>query len=341
MTPLKPEYLPDLNWMPLPALLVGYDRHLVAFNRQFEDMFPSANVGLDMSMVIRDPGFLDAIDRVVHTNERLTSNFSTKGQAERHFTSYIQPLVGYDDLLIISLYETTKAYESERMRSTFVADVSHELRSPLTTMIATLETLKGRAGEDKATRDRFVDMTAAEAGRMHRIVNDLLALSATEARKHITPSERVSLKPILESIIKLVRERAAQKGMTVQADIASDLPAIAGETDQLTQVFQNLIDNAINYGDRSTDLKIRLFRDAAKNMQGVSVTNFGNVISPDHIPRLTERFYRVDSSRSRHLGGTGLGLAIVKHILGRHKGRLSVESSEESGTIFTVYLPEK
>jgi len=329
---------PNLQWMPLPTFLVGRDRQLIAGNAEFQKLFPSAESGSDAAVVIRNPEFLNCLDTVIENRQASECEISIKGQNNHYFTVWLKALSDHEGLFIIHLMETTKAFKAERMRSTFVADVSHELRSPLTTMIATLETLKGRAGEDAATRARFLEMIATEAGRMHRIIDELLVLSATEARQHIRPNNNLDLKSVLENIVQTSSERLAEKNMTVSLNLAADLPTITGDRDALIKVFQNLLDNAINYGDIESVITISLTASPDAMRQTVAVKNFGDVISAKHIPRLTERFYRVEESRLRHLGGTGLGLAIVKYILSRHRTKLDITSNESEGTIFSVTL---
>ena len=336
------EDYPDLEWMPLPALLVRGDRRAVAWNADFQQLFPAAQGSSDVSGMIRDPAFLTALAATISTGAPSDCKISIKGRADHYFTAWIKPLADHikrdDGLYIVHLKETTKEHEAERMRSTFVADVSLEIRSPLTTMIATLETLQGPAGEDPKIRDRFLGITAGEAQRMHRIVNDLLALSATEAREHIQPSQQVDLKAIVTNIIQTLAERLSNKNMAVDALLTDGLPPVTGEPDELIKVFHNLLDNAIQYGDEGSKITVTLASDNDGQTQNIDINNFGNTISPKHIPRLTERFYRADSSRSRALGGTGLGLAIVKHILGRHKTSLRVKSNDQDGTTFSVSL---
>lgn len=333
---------PNLEWMPLPALLVTEDRITLAWNGDFQRLFPVAEKSSDVAGMIRDPDFLATLKSTIKTGQAGECQISIKGQTDHFFTVWIKALdhkaTEDNRLYIIHLKETTKEHEAERMRSTFVADVSHELRSPLTTMIATLETLQGPAGTDTATRERFLSITADEAHRMHRIVNDLLALSATEAREHIRPNQQVNLNAVIGNIIQTLAERLANKNMTVKTHLANNLPTITGEHDELIKVFQNLLDNAIQYGDEGSIITVTLNSDTGGDEQRVEINNFGNTISPKHIPRLTERFYRADSSRSRALGGTGLGLAIVKHILGRHSTSLRVKSTDVDGTTFSVTL---
>ena len=334
-----PDGLPKLGWMPLPAMLVAADRRLRACNARVSTLNVTPITDSDIAFTIRDPGVLACLDRVMETGLEEECSLLIPGQAQRVFTVWVYRVDLERGHYMLTFYETTQAFEAERMRSTFVADVSHELRSPLTTMIATLETLKGNAGSDPAARARFLDLTTAEASRMHRIVDDLLALSATEARRHIPPVDKVALASMLQNIVATASEKLSLEDRTVQLDLAEGLPPVTGDSDALCQVFQNLFDNAVKYGAPGSEIIITLEKDTQRGQQIVRFLNHGDVIPAEHIPRLTERFYRIDSSRSRHLGGTGLGLAIVKHILGRHHGHLHIESSDEGGTIFSVFLP--
>jgi two-component system phosphate regulon sensor histidine kinase PhoR len=233
------------------------------------------------------------------------------------------------------------------MRADFVANVSHELRTPLTSLIGFIETLRGPAREDAEAQERFLKIMEEQSHRMSRLVDDLLSLSRIELQEHTAPSSRSDIGQILHSVASTLELEAARRGMRVEI-AAEALPPVIGERDELTQVFQNLLDNAVKYGEDNTVIRVSA-RPLAKGGAGerrlgragikVSVFNEGEGIEREHIPRLTERFYRVDSRRSRRLGGTGLGLAIVKHIINRHRGVLEIESRPNEGATFAVYLP--
>lgn len=335
--------LPDLNWIPMPALLVDRERRFLVGNQLMAEIFRLPAPGADMSMAIRAPELLNAFEKSLESRCRVSFSLSRYRLVERHFSGWIEPLkttlAAQSDLFIVMVFETTVSVEAERMRSTFIADVSHELRSPLTTMIATLETLQGKAGDDPKIRAKFLDMVSREASRMHSIVNDLLALSATESKRHVVPSGQVDLSELLKNLLETFDQRLLQKSMSMEIDMQDGLPLISGEHEDLQKIFQNLIDNAIKYGSKETAVRVGLSSDAAGKQQTVYVNNMGSPIPEEHLPRLTERFYRVDDSRSRSVGGTGLGLAIVKHIVNRHQGRIHVKSNLEEGTTFFVTLP--
>jgi two-component system phosphate regulon sensor histidine kinase PhoR len=214
------------------------------------------------------------------------------------------------------------------MRADFIANASHELRTPLSTLIGFLETLAGPAREDTEARARFLPIMLEQARRMARLVSDLLSLSRIELHEHTPPTGRVDLTAILHGVADALEIKAKNRGMAIRIE-ADRLPPVLGDADELAQVFQNLIDNAVKYGSRNSEVRV---------MAGPAEVDRGEGIPREHLPRLTERFYRVDSARSRELGGTGLGLAIVKHIVNRHRGHLEIESAPGEGSRFTVYL---
>src|SRR5690606_9459021 len=244
----------------------------------------------------------------------------------------------------ISLNDISHIREAEQMRSDFVANVSHELRSPLTTLAGFIETLRGPARDDPEAQERFLDLMAREAERMKRLIQDLLSLSRVEANQRVPPRERVDVLAVARRVVTALAELARAEGRTIRIDSPDTLPPIAGSDDELMQVFHNLIENALKYGAPQTEVTLRLsLADQVPGIAGralaIAVTDRGEGIAPEHLPRLTERFYRVDAGRSRDKGGTGLGLAIVKHIVRRHRGRLHVESTPGKGSTFTIHLP--
>jgi two-component system phosphate regulon sensor histidine kinase PhoR len=329
-----------IDYLPQPVILVTEGRLLVAANAKAVEIFGQVYVNKDLSTMIRHPLFLDITTQVLDEGVAQECEVVVMGRRRRTFHASINPNeIDGKRGGFIALFETTAASEAERMRSAFVADVSHELRSPLTTLIATVETLKGRAGANEETRNRFMDLMAHETGRMHRIVDDLLSLSATEAHEHILPDETVELRLIVRHIREELGEKARGKTMALICNLGDEDLNIVGEYDEIYKALHNLVDNAVKYGAPGTTVTLLGQITAAK--VSISIHNIGSTIPEEHIPRLTERFYRVDRSRSRDLGGTGLGLAIVKHIVNRHLGNFSVESSDEKGTSFKVSFPQK
>ena len=234
------------------------------------------------------------------------------------------------------------------MRADFVANASHEIRTPLATLMGFIETLQGSARDDPAARERFLAIMDQHSKRMARLVEDLLSLSRIEMNEHTPPTEAVPLSSMLANVHNTLAWQAEKRGVTVAIDAEDGLPPVIGDGDELTQVFLNLVDNAIKYGNAEETVTIEARQVAEVQTAGwmagkdgavsVSITDRGAGIPREHLPRLTERFYRVDKARSRELGGTGLGLAIVKHIVNRHRGALAIDSTPGEGSTFTVYL---
>jgi two-component system phosphate regulon sensor histidine kinase PhoR len=225
------------------------------------------------------------------------------------------------------------------MRADFVANASHELRTPLASLLGFIETLEDeKAGGDPALRNRFLGVMAGEAQRMQRLVADLLSLSRIESEKYRLPADTVDLAALIASVADELRQTDPKRGADIALHIAKVLPTVTGDRAQLSQLLHNLVGNAMKYGRAGTAVTIRLVADAPGTLT-LTVSDQGEGIAPEHLPRLTERFYRVDSGRSRALGGTGLGLAIVKHIVERHRGRLAIASTPGEGTTMTVLLP--
>jgi two-component system, OmpR family, phosphate regulon sensor histidine kinase PhoR len=246
--------------------------------------------------------------------------------------------------VVLSFEDMTAMEESNQIRRDFVANVSHELRTPLTALLGFVETLKGAARDDAKARERFLGIMEREAGRMARLVDDLLSLSRVEQEERLRPREMVDLDSIIRQVINVLGPVAAGSRIELVFSGPQRRVEVPGDAAQLQQVATNLIENAIKYGGQGHRVEVRLsdiIQQSALRGPGVefSVTDEGDGIEAHHIPRLTERFYRVDNHRSRELGGTGLGLAIVKHIVNRHRGRLRVDSVLGEGSTFRVLLP--
>ncbi len=239
--------------------------------------------------------------------------------------------------------DRTRERALEKTRADFVANSSHELRTPLASLIGFIETLRGPAADDVEAQQRFLGIMAEQAGRMQRVIADLLSLSRIEISEHSPPKEILLLPPVFERIAAGMEPMLKDAAVTLRMDVPVNLPRIPADADQLAQLFTNLLDNALKYGKRGGEIK--LTASAAPDLRFepggvvISVADDGAGIPREHIPRLTERFYRVDKGRSRAVGGTGLGLAIVKHVVNRHRGRLVVDSEMGKGTIFTIWLP--
>ena len=221
-------------------------------------------------------------------------------------------------LALIVLHDTTALRRAERMRADFVANASHELKTPIAGIMGFIETLRGPARDDAAARERFLGIMAEQADRMRRLVDDLLMLSRIEQHEHARPDAAVDVGRVLEGVRDLLQLKASSRKVALELAVDPALPPAVGDYDELTIVFQNLIDNAIKYARPATTVTGRRARPARLDRLAVAVSDEGDGIPAAHLPRLTERFYRVDNARSRQLGGTGLGLAIVKHVVNRH-----------------------
>jgi two-component system, OmpR family, phosphate regulon sensor histidine kinase PhoR len=247
---------------------------------------------------------------------------------------------GHDARAIVSLEDISHIREAEKMRIDFVANVSHELRSPLTSLSGFIETLQGPAKNDPVAQERFLALMAADASRMSRLIGDLLSLSKLQASERVAPSDAVDISSVLRRVTASLEPLSKREETGISLTIAPDLPLIIGDADELTQVFQNLIENGVKYSHQNSEVNIMAERDPShQNQLRISVRDHGEGLDPKHIPRLTERFYRVDKGRSRTMGGTGLGLAIVKHILIRHRAYLHIDSTIGKGSVFSVFLP--
>jgi two-component system phosphate regulon sensor histidine kinase PhoR len=236
------------------------------------------------------------------------------------------------------LHDVTALKRSEEMRADFIANAGHELKTPLASLIGFIETLLGPARRDAAARERFLGIMHEQARRMSRLVEDMLSLSRIELNEHVTPTGRVALASLIEEVARGLELRAAERGIGIRLALPPDLPDVQADRDQLVQVFQNLLDNAVKYGRRDSEIVVSGGTETNAAQAYVTVTDQGDGIAREHLPRLTERFYRVDTARSRELGGTGLGLAIVKHLVNRHRGRLEITSELGQGSTFTVWL---
>ena len=339
-----------LGQLPDPLLLVDAQKRLRLANAAAEELYGNATVGRDLVSIIRQPELLGAVDRVLEGAAGEMVEFTIPVPVERNFDAHVLPLSGPADeepTVLLLLQDMTKVMRADRLRADFVANASHELRTPLATLVGFIETLRGPARDDDDARERFLTIMQEQAARMARLVADLLSLSRIELNEHSVPTETARIDGVLFSVADSLTMRAGLRNMTIQlpGDL-EELPAVKGDNDELVQLFQNLIDNAIKYGRSGTPVRVQARRSdppaamtPARPAIAVSVVDQGEGIARGDLPRLTERFYRVDKARSRDLGGTGLGLAIVKHIVSRHRGALEIESEPGVGSRFTVYLP--
>ena len=337
-----------LERLPDPVILLNGAREIIAVNAAARDAFGVELLGRDLALSLRHPDVLNAVGTVFAGLPSVSEEITLPAPVPRTFTLHVGELPASADTrtprVVLVLRDETRAKRAEQSRADFVANATHELRSPLAALIGFIETLRGPASDDAAARDRFLGIMQAEAQRMARLIEDLMSLSRVEINEHVPPRDRVDLREVLGAVAETLAVRAGQRQMKIALDVPGELPVVLGDMDQLTQVFHNLVDNAVKYARAGTQIRIEaraVDRLPGTQSAGVSVAvaDEGEGIKAIHLPRLTERFYRADEGRSRRLGGTGLGLAIVKHIVNRHRGRLTMESTVGRGSTLTVLLP--
>ncbi len=330
-----------VDGLPDPLLGIDANRRVVRFNRAARTLLGPIETGRDLAATLRQPVLLDSVDAALGGEPiEEPPEITVPGPPERILAAHIAALPRPTDdgsSVLVVLHDMTALRRAERMRADFVANASHELRTPLASLVGFVETLRGAARDDEEARDRFLAIMAEQTGRMRRLVEDLLSLSRIEQREHEPPTGRVEVGPLLRGLVEMLEMKARPRDVTVTLDVKGDLPAVIGDRDELAMAFQNLIDNAVKYTRPGTTVTVEAGR--LNGSVQLVVRDQGEGIAAEHLPRLTERFYRVDTARSRQMGGTGLGLAIVKHVLNRHRGRLAVESAVGAGSTFTVLLP--
>jgi two-component system phosphate regulon sensor histidine kinase PhoR len=334
--------------LPDPLIVLGADHAVRRANATARGAF-----GGDMQAVLRHPGLRGAIDRALSRNEAQTAELVLPVPVPRDIDARVIPIdppLADGGQMLVVLGDRTRERAVERMRADFVANASHELRTPLASLIGFIDTLRGPAADDPPAQQRFLAIMAEQAARMNRLIDDLLSLSRIELTEHQQPSARVDLGALLPRLVAGFAPRLEGRKVTLDLAVAPALSPVTGDADQLAQVVQNLLENAVKYGREGGTVRLRADpapaggeprerRWPARRGVVLTVADEGQGIPRQHLPRLTERFYRVDTGRSRAAGGTGLGLAIVKHVVNRHRGQLLIESEEGVGTTVSVWLP--
>ena len=373
--PGRPAFGAMVESLPDPVLVVSArdatdlaDRRLVFANAAARDLLRIQGEGAPLVSAIRHPRVLEAVDESLFGGLHGEAAYETGGAQDRFWRVLTRPLAPAEDgarLALLVIRDETDSRRNERMRADFLANASHELRTPLASLTGSIETLRGHAKDDAVARERFLGVMAAQAGRMARLIDDLLSLSRIELNEHIAPEGRVDLSLAVLDVIDALTPLAAEYGVRLQTRLPERGAAVVnGDRDQILQVIQNLFDNALKYSPRGDVVEIELDADlpaeaalpparpgAARlslltpDMVGgerfvvLRCADHGPGIAREHLPRLSERFYRVEGQKSGEKLGTGLGLAIVKHIINRHRGGLAIESIEGQGTTLTAYLP--
>jgi two-component system phosphate regulon sensor histidine kinase PhoR len=334
---------------PDPAIATDHIGRVMAFNAAARELAPALRIDDLVSMSLRAPEVVDAMRRVRAGDEPVRVEFTQRAPEQRWHEVIVVPARLSDDpasdlarITLIIFHDLTPLHRVEEMRADFVANASHELRTPLAALSGFIETLQGPARNDDAARARFLPIMHAQATRMARLIDDLLSLSRIELKAHQRPSARVDLASLIRQVVDGLQVLADERGVIIAIDIRDNDLTVLGDRDDLLRAFENLIENALKYGAAGKRVDVIAEPDAGDGTTpgiAIHVRDYGPGIPPEHLPRLTERFYRVDVRGSRDSGGTGLGLALVKHIINRHRGRLRIESEAGQGATFTAILP--
>jgi len=336
-----PQVAATLGALDMPAFVLGRDVTVLFQNKAAEKAFGALAAGSHLSARLRSPGILDMVRETIATDEPNQIEHSERLPSERVYTLRIapidlgQPVPAAEKLYLLSVRDISELRRIDRMRSDFVANASHELRTPLASLRGFIETLQGPARSDPAAQERFLAIMFDQATRMSRLVDDLMSLSRLELKSHIAPDQAVDLRPLIGHVRDSLLPLAGDLGVEIRTHLPEGKVEVLGDRDELVQVFENLIENACKYGQEGKVVDVYLKNGGSEPVE-VSVVDQGPGIPAEHVPRLTERFYRVSVADSRSKKGTGLGLAIVKHILTRHRARLIVKSEVGKGSEFTV-----
>ena len=338
-----------LNSLPTPVLIIDRDHKILLANEASRTLLGEDIVGEDAFLWLRQPNTIQAVKRAVGTGRVDRSGLDDgtdlrfKTTDDRDFDLTLAPIQDDEDedgyQVIVFFYEVTTLLQSEQMRVDFVANASHELRTPLSSLIGFIETLQGPAASDQEAQVRFLGIMQREAERMIRLIDDLLSLSRIEMSRHKPPQDVVDIQLAVRNSINAAQPIADKRGVKFELDLDDSASFVTADDDQITQVLLNLLVNDAKYVDENTTVFVKTESSDLTDDLVLTIRDEGPGIAAEHLGRLTERFYRVDTARSRKMGGTGLGLAIVKHILLRHKSQLEIKSRYGEGTQFSFRLP--
>ncbi|MGB0496879.1 MAG: sensor histidine kinase [Rubricella sp.] len=334
--------------LPQPLIVVGERGRIAFLNDEAQSLVPRLRTEAHISTLLRAPVLISALESCFDTGQPGHVAFVVQGTTEQNLVAHIGLLPGGREFgpgryALIQIEDQTERRRADALRSDFIANASHELRTPLASIIGYIETLRGHAKDDPDARDHFLAIMDRQAGRMRRLVDDLMSLSRIEMFEHVRPSTRIDLIETVREAASALAPIARENGARIVIDLPDEPLVSIADRDQIQQVAVNLIDNAIRYGGEAVTITVSLAEDDPRfpGMAGISVSDTGPGIERNHIPRLTERFYRVSDKQSAARGGTGLGLAIVKHILLRHDGELDIASEPGRGSRFTIWLHRK
>jgi len=331
--------------MPEPTVLLDRVGRVLHLNAQAAQLAPALRRNELALFALRSPEIITVLRDAIATLQPQRVTYVERVPVERWMELVVMPVVvptefgGSDNCFLMTFRDQTPLRRAEEMRADFVANASHELRTPLAALSGFIDTLQGPARDDVKARERFLGIMHAQATRMARLIDDLLSLSRVELSAHVRPEARVDLVAILRQVIDGLEVLAEERGVAIDMQFPQEPVYIAGDTEELLRVFENLIENGLKYGASGGKVTVSLARGESPAEIRVAVRDYGPGIAPEHLPRLTERFYRTDVGDSRAQGGTGLGLSLVKHIVSRHGGRLVIESVFGKGATFTVCFP--
>lgn len=345
----------NLTWidlasaMPDPAIVLDEASVILNYNAAARSLFDRLRQGAPLEHVNRDPELISAVSNALLNGEKGTARLVPRGSAGQRLIATVAPLGAAGGrppiAALITIHDESEQHRLLEMRTDFIANASHELRTPLASVRGFIETLQGPARNDEKARERFLSIMADQAERMTRLIDDLLLLSRVEEKANLKPEGRVDVNDLIEDVTRSLMPFAEERHITIYVEPSASPLIAMGDRDELFQVFHNLVENAVKYGKEGGFVKVSLLKKASARDEKfparahVSIVDNGPGIAPEHLPRLTERFYRVSAEHSRRIGGTGLGLAIVKHVLNRHEAELSVRSVVGQGTTFNVSLP--
>jgi two-component system, OmpR family, phosphate regulon sensor histidine kinase PhoR len=337
-----------IGGLPGAAIVLDREGRVIAFNEAAAGIAPALSRGELALIALRMPELVDAVRRAARRREPQRVEFFERVPLDRWLEAFVTPVTiatggeGAADLLLMTFNDLTPLRRVEEMRADFIANASHELRTPLAALLGFIETLQGTARDDTTARAKFLGIMQGQATRMARLIDDLLSLSRIELNAHLQPNTPVDLAPIVRQVVDGLQTLARDRGVEINVAVSPDTLMVLGDRDELIRALENLVENALKYG--AVGKRVDITASRAQTRAGatearVAVRDYGPGIPSEHLPRLTERFYRVDVADSRAQGGTGLGLALVKHVLNRHAGRLTIESTLGAGATFTMHLP--
>src|SRR6478609_9219545 len=335
--------------MPDPAVLLDRAGRVIHLNAAAAQLAPALRKNELAQFALRSPEIITALREAIATSEPRRATYLDHVPVDRWMELIVTPVPvptlfgGTDKCMLMTFHDQTPLRRVEEMRADFVANASHELRTPLAALSGFIDTLQGQAKDDPKARERFLGIMHNQATRMARLIDDLLSLSRVELSAHVRPDTLVDLLPIILQVADGLEPLARERQVEVETQLPETPVLIAGDREELLRLFENLIENALKYGASGGRVIVSLISGAAPDGTQeirVLVRDFGPGIAPEHLPRLTERFYRVDVGDSRSQGGTGLGLSLVKHIVNRHRGRLLIESVPKQGATFTACFPQ-